>query len=100
MISYLNKSSLHLNYLRKDSCVRVQKTLAISLHSNRWNFVFGEMGLSSLVSGRVFEHDQLPLKLKALSRCFRPEISTNAAESKLYRVHEFNKVFLHVFYIR
>lgn len=55
------------------------------------------MGLSSLVSGRVFGHDELPLKLKALSRCFRPEIATNAAESKLYRVHEFNKVLFMFF---
>ncbi|VDM11478.1 unnamed protein product [Wuchereria bancrofti] len=55
-----------------------------------------EMGLSSLVSGRVFGHDELPLKLKALSRCFRPEIATNAAESKLYRVHEFNKIEMFV----
>ncbi|EFO27750.2 seryl-tRNA synthetase [Loa loa] len=55
-----------------------------------------EMGLSSLVSGRVFGYDELPLKLKALSRCFRPEIATNAAESKLYRVHEFNKVEMFV----
>uniref|UniRef100_A0A183HYF6 serine--tRNA ligase n=1 Tax=Onchocerca flexuosa TaxID=387005 RepID=A0A183HYF6_9BILA len=55
-----------------------------------------EMGLSSLVSGRVFRYDELPFKLKALSRCFRPEIATNAVESKLYRVHEFNKVEMFV----
>ncbi|CAG9532540.1 unnamed protein product [Cercopithifilaria johnstoni] len=55
-----------------------------------------EMGLSSLVSGRVFGHDELPLKLKALSRCYRPEIATNAVESKLYRVHEFNKIEMFV----
>ncbi|KAM3726451.1 Serine--tRNA ligase [Dirofilaria immitis] len=55
-----------------------------------------EMGLSSLVRGRIFGYDELPCKLKALSRCFRPEISTNAIESKLYRVHEFNKVEMFV----
>ncbi|KAL3982020.1 tRNA synthetase class II core domain (G H P S and T) family protein [Acanthocheilonema viteae] len=55
-----------------------------------------EMGLSSLVSGRVFGHCELPLKLKAISRCFRPEIATNAAESRLYRVHEFNKIEMFV----
>ncbi|KAM3726450.1 Serine--tRNA ligase [Dirofilaria immitis] len=73
-----------------------KKTSEIILHSNRWNFVFGEMGLSSLVRGRIFGYDELPCKLKALSRCFRPEISTNAIESKLYRVHEFNKVEMFV----
>uniref|UniRef100_A0A915Q0L6 serine--tRNA ligase n=1 Tax=Setaria digitata TaxID=48799 RepID=A0A915Q0L6_9BILA len=55
-----------------------------------------EMGLSSLVRGHVFEHSELPVKLKALSRCFRPEIATSAAESKLYRVHEFNKIEMFV----
>lgn len=55
-----------------------------------------EMGLGSLVKGRVFSHDELPVKLTALSRCFRPEIATSAVESKLYRVHEFTKIEMFV----
>ncbi|KAF1622818.1 UNVERIFIED_CONTAM: Serine--tRNA ligase, chloroplastic/mitochondrial, partial [Eudyptes robustus] len=30
------------------------------------------------------------------SRCYRPEVSHSAAEAKLYRVHEFNKVEMFV----
>ncbi|VDN03000.1 unnamed protein product [Thelazia callipaeda] len=55
-----------------------------------------EMGLGSLMAGRIFAHHELPMKLTALSRCFRPEIATTVVESKLYRVHEFNKIEMFV----
>lgn len=32
------------------------------------------------------------LNFYEFSRCYRPELSGTSAESKLYRVHEFNKV--------
>lgn len=62
----------------------------------RWDFVFGEVGLCGLMRERVFRYDELPIKLTALSRCYRPEIATGVAESKLYRVHEFNKIEMFV----
>ncbi|VDM41869.1 unnamed protein product [Toxocara canis] len=55
-----------------------------------------EMGLSDLVSGRVFRAADLPLRLTALSRCYRPEVSKNAWEARLYRVHEFTKIEMYV----
>lgn len=51
-----------------------------------------EMGISSLLKNGLFQGENLPLRFAAISRCYRPEISKNAAESKLYRVHEFTKV--------
>lgn len=53
-----------------------------------------EMGIAELFRGKTFNEDELPIRLVAQSRCFRPEISKSAAEHKLYRVHEFTKVFL------
>lgn len=63
------------------------------------------MGIASLLKGRTFETEQLPVRLVSVSRyvripltkyclyrCFRPEISKSAIEAKLYRVHEFTKV--------
>ena len=50
------------------------------------------MSIAHTFKERVFEANELPLWILAKSRCFRPEISKGAAEKKLYRVHEFNKV--------
>ncbi|KAI6173907.1 Seryl-tRNA synthetase [Aphelenchoides besseyi] len=51
-----------------------------------------EMGIAEKLKGKTFEQNHLPAIFLARSRCFRPEISTSAAEAKLYRVHEFNKM--------
>ncbi|VDL79935.1 unnamed protein product [Nippostrongylus brasiliensis] len=51
-----------------------------------------EMGISAFLKDRTFREEELPLRVVALSRCYRPEISNSAAEAKLYRVHEFTKV--------
>uniref|UniRef100_A0A7E4VNR6 serine--tRNA ligase n=1 Tax=Panagrellus redivivus TaxID=6233 RepID=A0A7E4VNR6_PANRE len=51
-----------------------------------------EMGIADTLANRTFHHSELPALFLAESRCFRPEISKSAAEAKLYRVHEFNKV--------
>ncbi|TMS37717.1 hypothetical protein L596_004597 [Steinernema carpocapsae] len=51
-----------------------------------------EMGISALLRDRVIREEDLPLKMVAYSRCFRPEVSKSATEARLYRVHEFTKV--------
>ncbi|KAK0398135.1 hypothetical protein QR680_002444 [Steinernema hermaphroditum] len=51
-----------------------------------------EMGFGALLRGKVIKEEDLPMRLVAVSRCFRPEISKSASEAKLYRVHEFTKV--------
>uniref|UniRef100_A0A0M3JAQ5 serine--tRNA ligase n=1 Tax=Anisakis simplex TaxID=6269 RepID=A0A0M3JAQ5_ANISI len=51
-----------------------------------------EMGISDLIRGRVFRKSDLPLRFTAMSRCYRPEVSKNAWEARLYRVHEFTKI--------
>lgn len=43
---------------------------------------------------KLFYKKDLPVKFTALSRCYRPEVSQSAHEARLYRVHEFTKVFL------
>uniref|UniRef100_A0A1I7YZ85 serine--tRNA ligase n=1 Tax=Steinernema glaseri TaxID=37863 RepID=A0A1I7YZ85_9BILA len=55
-----------------------------------------EMGISALVRDRIVREEDLPLRLVAVSRCFRPEVSKSAAEARLYRVHEFTKVEMFV----
>ncbi|KAF0291951.1 Serine--tRNA ligase, mitochondrial [Amphibalanus amphitrite] len=51
-----------------------------------------EMALGALVAGRRLPADRLPLRLAAVSRCFRPEVSNLESEAGIYRVHQFTKV--------
>lgn len=44
-----------------------------------------EMGLAGLVAGRVFHPSELPLRLAAVSRCYRAETSNVADEKGIYR---------------
>ncbi|XP_065090454.1 serine--tRNA ligase, mitochondrial [Ochlerotatus camptorhynchus] len=51
-----------------------------------------EMALAGYFAGTITDEDQLPLKLTAVSRCFRAETSALQEEKGIYRVHQFTKV--------
>uniref|UniRef100_A0A8D8H4W0 serine--tRNA ligase n=1 Tax=Culex pipiens TaxID=7175 RepID=A0A8D8H4W0_CULPI len=51
-----------------------------------------EMALAGYFAGTVTEESRLPLKLTAVSRCFRAETSALHEEKGIYRVHQFTKV--------
>ncbi|XP_058797805.1 serine--tRNA ligase, mitochondrial [Phymastichus coffea] len=51
-----------------------------------------EMALAYKLSNKVFLYDELPLKLAAVSRCYRAEVSNLQEERGIYRVHQFTKV--------
>ena len=52
-----------------------------------------EYPLGSMFTDRVFNRDELPLRLCGVSACFRREVGTHGKYSKgLFRVHQFNKV--------
>ncbi|XP_045123604.1 serine--tRNA ligase, mitochondrial-like [Portunus trituberculatus] len=51
-----------------------------------------EMALGGYLRGRQLESHKLPLKLAAVSRCYRAESSAQAEERGIYRVHAFTKV--------
>ncbi|KAL3277917.1 hypothetical protein HHI36_013258 [Cryptolaemus montrouzieri] len=51
-----------------------------------------EMALAGMYQNHIFEKKELPIKLAAVSRCYRAETSNLAEERGLYRVHEFTKV--------
>lgn len=51
-----------------------------------------EIALASKLMDTEISADKLPLKLAAVSRCYRAEISNLADERGLYRVHQFTKV--------
>lgn len=55
-----------------------------------------EMALAGLAVQKAFNKKTLPLKLAAVSRCYRSEADGWSEESGLYRVHEFNKVEMFV----
>lgn len=55
-----------------------------------------EMSLAGLLKNNIINESQLPLKLCAVSRCFRAEVSGSEREGKLYRLHEFTKVEMFV----
>ena len=49
-----------------------------------------EMALGGFLAGRRFKASELPLKLAAVSRCFRAEV--DMSQRGIYRVHQFTKV--------
>ncbi|XP_013164304.1 PREDICTED: serine--tRNA ligase, mitochondrial [Papilio xuthus] len=55
-----------------------------------------EMSLAGLLSNSVHCAEKLPLKLAAVSRCYRAETSNVTEERGTYRVHQFTKVEMFV----
>lgn len=51
-----------------------------------------EMALAGLFSDQVIEEHCLPMKVAAVSRCYRAETSGLREEKGIYRVHQFTKV--------
>ncbi|XP_003747868.1 serine--tRNA ligase, mitochondrial [Galendromus occidentalis] len=51
-----------------------------------------EIALANLFRDKAFENCELPLRLGAVSRCFRAEVSRLKEEKGLYRVHQFTKI--------
>ncbi|XP_041979417.1 serine--tRNA ligase, mitochondrial [Aricia agestis] len=51
-----------------------------------------EMSLAGLLMNSIHEIKKLPLKLAAVSRCYRAETSSVVEERGTYRVHQFTKV--------
>lgn len=46
-----------------------------------------EMAIGGYLINKTFSVDQLPIKLAAVSRCYRAEISSLAEERGIYRYH-------------
>ncbi|KAL2746344.1 hypothetical protein V1477_004714 [Vespula maculifrons] len=51
-----------------------------------------EMSLAAKLINSKFSYKDLPLKMAAISRCYRAEISSIMNEKGIYRVHQFTKV--------
>ncbi|XP_030369498.1 serine--tRNA ligase, mitochondrial [Scaptodrosophila lebanonensis] len=51
-----------------------------------------EMALAGYFANKVLDEEELPLKVTAVSRCFRAETSSLQEEKGIYRVHQFTKV--------
>ncbi|KAL4707852.1 hypothetical protein ACJJTC_001798 [Scirpophaga incertulas] len=51
-----------------------------------------EMSLAGLLMNTIHQKHSLPLKLAAVSRCYRAETSNVIEERGIYRVHQFSKV--------
>lgn len=51
-----------------------------------------EMALAGYFAKKVLSEEQLPLKVAAVSRCYRAETSGLHEEKGIYRVHQFTKV--------
>ncbi|XP_011873642.1 PREDICTED: serine--tRNA ligase, mitochondrial-like [Vollenhovia emeryi] len=55
-----------------------------------------EMSLASKLMNATFSYDTLPMRLAAVSRCYRAEGSGALDERGIYRVHQFTKVEMFV----
>ncbi|XP_017054695.1 serine--tRNA ligase, chloroplastic/mitochondrial [Drosophila ficusphila] len=51
-----------------------------------------EMALAGFFANKQLQEEQLPLKVTAVSRCYRAETSGLQEEKGIYRVHQFTKV--------
>lgn len=51
-----------------------------------------EMALAGYFAGSRLKDNQLPVKVTAISKCFRAETSNLQEEKGIYRVHQFTKV--------
>ncbi|MDO6963889.1 serine--tRNA ligase [Rhizobium alvei] len=61
----------------------------------RWLIPTAEVPLTNLVREQILEHDQLPLRLTALTPCFRSEAGSAGRDTRgMLRQHQFNKVEL------
>ncbi|XP_012281656.1 serine--tRNA ligase, mitochondrial [Orussus abietinus] len=55
-----------------------------------------EMSMAQMLMNTEFTRQEIPLKLAAVSRCYRAETSTLYEERGIYRVHQFTKVEMFV----
>lgn len=61
----------------------------------RWLIPTAEVSLTNAVNGQIIAHDQLPMKLTALTPCFRSEAGSAGRDTRgLIRQHQFEKVEL------
>ncbi|XP_045585001.1 serine--tRNA ligase, mitochondrial [Procambarus clarkii] len=51
-----------------------------------------EMSLGGYLRNKTFTLQELPMKLAAVSRCYRAEAASSLEKKGIYRVHEFTKV--------
>ncbi|MCA9267655.1 MAG: serine--tRNA ligase, partial [Planctomycetales bacterium] len=57
-----------------------------------------EITLGGLLSGKVLDEEQLPIKVCGISHCFRTEAGAHGKATRgLYRVHQFTKVEMFAF---
>jgi seryl-tRNA synthetase len=61
----------------------------------RWLIPTAEVPLTSLVMGQIVAEEELPLRLTALTPCFRSEAGASGRDTRgMIRQHQFNKVEL------
>ena len=61
----------------------------------RWLIPTAEVSLTNAVNGQILSHDQLPMKLTALTPCFRSEAGSAGRDTRgLILQHQFEKVEL------
>ena len=62
---------------------------------DRWLIPTAEVSLTNLAAGRLLSEEELPLRVTALTPCFRSEAGASGRDTKgMIRQHQFNKVEL------
>ncbi|CAH1400023.1 unnamed protein product [Nezara viridula] len=73
-----------------------ERNQVYTLDQSKWNDLClsgtAEMGIAYYLSNIKLLDKKFPLKIAAVSRCFRAETSKIAEEKGIYRVHQFTKV--------
>ncbi|XP_055911334.1 serine--tRNA ligase, mitochondrial [Eupeodes corollae] len=69
-----------------------ERTQVYKLNSGKCLSGTSEMALAGYFSNKIFDEEELPLRVTSVSRCYRAETSGLHEEKGMYRVHQFTKV--------
>ncbi|XP_055844625.1 serine--tRNA ligase, mitochondrial [Episyrphus balteatus] len=69
-----------------------ERTQVYKLNSGKCLSGTSEMALAGFFANKIFDEEELPIKVTSVSRCYRAETSGLHEEKGMYRVHQFTKV--------
>lgn len=78
---------------------RGQETQIYSIDNSDLSLIAtAEITLGGLMSGQIFEAEQLPIRMCGISHCYRTEAGAHGRATRgLYRVHQFTKIEMFAF---
>ena len=81
--------------MRLDQFMKMEARFEAIHEGQRWLIPTAEVPLTNLVRGQIIEANELPMRVTALTPCFRSEAGSAGKDTRgMLRQHQFNKVEL------